>query len=249
MPRHGYRYILKKDSFVWILENKDSLTPLQLSAKLGVVEIFQFIINLKNVYSFDSSHDGLFDVKLYDITEIDTVANQHIASITNADEGYGNKKCRNKDCNSVKCSQFYYPKTESILEMMFGYDYQSQSAFRIIENHTSKEYHIGKMEEIEVYLFHMGISAFEDLFCLSCIRHIFGSTGIEKEILGLDPVSKEIKVYSRYFLKIHSLQTTYASEEDREAMENMMKEKEPMKTEESLRSDKDILNHLSKIIK
>jgi hypothetical protein len=43
---------LEEDSYVWFLENKDNLTPLQLSAKLVVVEIFQFIIKLENVYSY-----------------------------------------------------------------------------------------------------------------------------------------------------------------------------------------------------
>jgi hypothetical protein len=56
---------LEEDSYVWFLENCENLTPLQMSAKLGVVEIFQFFINLENVYSFVSTQDGLFDVKLY----------------------------------------------------------------------------------------------------------------------------------------------------------------------------------------
>jgi hypothetical protein len=54
----------------------------------------------------------------------------------------------------------------------------------------------------------------EDLFCLPCIRRIFGSPGTESEINGFDPVTKQNKNYSRYFLKIHSLQTMYASEEE-----------------------------------
>ncbi|CAG2191056.1 unnamed protein product [Mytilus edulis] len=160
---------LKRDLFVWSLENQDCLTPLQLSAKLGVVEIFQFIINLRNVYSFDSSHDGLFDVKLYDITEIDTVANHHIASITNADESDGKKKVShnvvgishksveaNTDCNPVKCSQFNYPKTESILEMMFGYDYHSQAAFRIIETIPVKNIILEKWNKLKYIYFIWG---------------------------------------------------------------------------------------------
>ena len=83
---------LEEDSYVWFLENCEKLTPLQLSAKLGVVEIFQFFINLENVYSFVSTQDGLFDVKLYDITEIDTVANQHVARLTTGNKDAGNKK-------------------------------------------------------------------------------------------------------------------------------------------------------------
>lgn len=137
---------LEEDSYVWFLENNDNLTPLQLSAKLGVVEIFQFIIKLENVYSFVSTHDGLFDVKMYDITEIDTVANQQIFTEITGKESYGNKKVSrnidgvsrtsvktNTECTSIKCTHFEYPETESILEMMFDHDYNSTSAFRIIE--------------------------------------------------------------------------------------------------------------------
>ncbi|XP_071156124.1 transient receptor potential cation channel subfamily V member 5-like isoform X1 [Mytilus edulis] len=521
---------LKEDSYVWFLKNDEFLTPLQLSAKLGVVEIFQFIINLENVYSFVSTHDGLFDVKLYDITEIDTVANHHVASTTTANEGYGSKKVsRNIDgvsrtsiksktnCNPFKCSQFDNPETESILEMMFDFDYQSHSAFRIIETIPVKNIILEKWQKLRYiyfiwgflhvlmtvfltmeivirselyalktasntstleitvpdasktfaefvswmsvvlgggvyclmvlllliakkrrpntlrYIFHnlgyvffliafsvslfvdffmtrtksthdnialilaviagwwfsvfflrairlfsfftemirrviigdllrfsviisfmlfaftagmyavfvgavrldqqtpayeeavtehfssfggamltmfklmLGLDDFgvlnqaripglaialyivfalltyvllinsliammsqtcavvledrypqwrlqqlsvvlflEDLFCLSCIRYIFGSPGTEKEIRGFDPVSKQNKIYSRYFLKIHSLQTTYASEEDREAMKKTVKEKEPIRMDGSLRSDQGTLNYLLK---
>ncbi|CAG2191053.1 unnamed protein product [Mytilus edulis] len=154
---------------MWVLENNDSLTPLQLSAKLGVVEIFQYIINLENVYSFVSTHDGLFDVKLYDITEIDTVANQHVATIRNANVGSKNKKVArnvvgvpritiksNTSCDLVKCGQFDYPKTESILEMMFDYDFQNQSAFRIIETIPVKNIILEKWQKFKKFYFLWG---------------------------------------------------------------------------------------------
>lgn len=67
MQRHTY-------SFLWFVKNKENLTPLQLAAKHGVTELFEEILNLKNVYCYISSNDGLFDVKEYDITEIDTVS-------------------------------------------------------------------------------------------------------------------------------------------------------------------------------
>ncbi|XP_052091223.1 transient receptor potential cation channel subfamily V member 5-like [Mytilus californianus] len=170
-PSHG-RYkgmatdiFLKEDSYVWFLENDDCLTPLQLSAKLGVVEIFQFIINLENVYSFVSTHDGLFDVKLYDITEIDTVANQHVVSNKSANGGYGHKKVsRNIDgvsdikpkTNPNCFNQFEYPETESILEMMFDFEYQSQSAFRIIETIPVKNIILEKWHKLRYFYFIWG---------------------------------------------------------------------------------------------
>lgn len=61
-------------SFLWFLRNKDNLTPLQLAAKHGVTELFEEILNIKDVYCYISANDGLFDVKEYDVTEIDTVS-------------------------------------------------------------------------------------------------------------------------------------------------------------------------------
>jgi hypothetical protein len=36
------------------------------------------------------------------------------------------------ECTAFQCSHFDYPKTESILEMVFDYDFSDSSAFRII---------------------------------------------------------------------------------------------------------------------
>ncbi|XP_062574069.1 transient receptor potential cation channel subfamily V member 3-like [Saccostrea cucullata] len=57
------------DILFW--ENNEGLTPLQLSAKLGVGEVFDYIINLSNVYCFQNVQDGLFDIRVYDVTEFD----------------------------------------------------------------------------------------------------------------------------------------------------------------------------------
>ncbi|XP_067662642.1 transient receptor potential cation channel subfamily V member 2-like [Haliotis asinina] len=59
---------------VWFLPNFSNQTPLQLAASLEQVDIFRFILNIEGVYCQLDRHDGLFDVHLYDITEIDTVA-------------------------------------------------------------------------------------------------------------------------------------------------------------------------------
>ena len=61
---------------IWLLANYEHLTPLQLAGKLGQVEVFNFILNLEGVYCRLDRHDGLFDINLYDITEIDGVAMQ-----------------------------------------------------------------------------------------------------------------------------------------------------------------------------
>lgn len=62
--------IPKPTNFLF-LENKDGYTILQLSAKLGVSELFDFIINITGVYCFKNIQDGLFDIRKYDVTEFD----------------------------------------------------------------------------------------------------------------------------------------------------------------------------------
>lgn len=57
------------DFLFW--ENKDGYTILHLSAKLGVSELFDFIINITGVYRFKNIKDGLFDIREYDVTEFD----------------------------------------------------------------------------------------------------------------------------------------------------------------------------------
>ncbi|XP_005105718.2 uncharacterized protein LOC101846237 [Aplysia californica] len=61
---------------VWLLENDAGQTPLKLAAVLGEADIFAAIFALDGVYSQLDEHDGVFDIHLCDITEIDTVA-QH----------------------------------------------------------------------------------------------------------------------------------------------------------------------------
>jgi hypothetical protein len=75
-----------------------------------------------------------------------------------------------------------------------------------------------RLQQLSVILF------MEDLFCLPCYRRIFGSPGTERKIGAFDPITAKTTIESRYFLKIHSLQPTYATEEDREVMEKTLKE-------------------------
>lgn len=64
------------DILFW--ENNAGLTPLHLSAKLGVSELFDFIVKIENVYRFKNVKDGIFDIREYDVTEFDRLINyQH----------------------------------------------------------------------------------------------------------------------------------------------------------------------------
>ncbi|XP_060068115.1 transient receptor potential cation channel subfamily V member 5-like [Ylistrum balloti] len=138
-----YRY---QYTYVWFIRNKEHLSPLQLAAKHGVVEAFNFIMNLENVYCFFSTHDGLFDIKMYDVTEVDSLANVRAAASNYGQmkkslsrgtvipkwEGIASKQLRKSKQQYVTCCSDY-PKTESILEMMFNNSYHSKDAFRLIE--------------------------------------------------------------------------------------------------------------------
>lgn len=63
------KYMKITDILFW--ENNSGLTPLELSAKLGVSELFQILIDIKDVYYFTDTKDGLFDIREYDVTEFD----------------------------------------------------------------------------------------------------------------------------------------------------------------------------------
>lgn len=67
--RKRKKYTKVTDMLFW--ENNSGLTPLQLSAKLGVSELFQILINIKDVYYFTDTKDGLFGIREYDVTEFD----------------------------------------------------------------------------------------------------------------------------------------------------------------------------------
>nr|XP_022314244.1 transient receptor potential cation channel subfamily V member 3-like [Crassostrea virginica] len=58
-----------KPKYLLLWKNKSELTPLQLSAKLGVSPLFDFIVNVQ--YCLPNIKDGLFDIRKYDVTEFD----------------------------------------------------------------------------------------------------------------------------------------------------------------------------------
>ncbi|XP_022290941.2 transient receptor potential cation channel subfamily V member 3-like [Crassostrea virginica] len=50
-------------------KNNNKLTPLHLAAKLGVSELFEYIVDIQ--YRYENIQDGLFDIRKYDVTEFD----------------------------------------------------------------------------------------------------------------------------------------------------------------------------------
>ena len=63
----------KKPAPLLLRKNESGLTPLHLSAKLGVSQLFDYIVNKQ--YRFTNIQDGLFDIREYDVTEFDRLIN------------------------------------------------------------------------------------------------------------------------------------------------------------------------------
>lgn len=149
-PFLSMEYDHNDSSYIWFITNNEDLSALQLAATLSQAEIFDLIMNLPKVYSFLNYHDGLFDRKLIDITDIDTVAiekwskqqqlkenrlHKHIAP--GVADGVSKHKFSNK---TQSCSPFHLCQREmkkSILEIMF--DIKSDAAFEFIQLHTVRQ--------------------------------------------------------------------------------------------------------------
>ncbi|XP_033761183.1 transient receptor potential cation channel subfamily V member 5-like [Pecten maximus] len=110
---------------VWFLKNDDSQTSLQLAAEYGMVTLFEFILNIEDIYCVFSADDGLFDIKLYDITEIDSIGNTQSQTMSVDDDDIDGRGCCRGSNGSIT--------TVSILEMMFDNNYKSSSAFELME--------------------------------------------------------------------------------------------------------------------
>ncbi|KAK3605262.1 hypothetical protein CHS0354_037662 [Potamilus streckersoni] len=151
---HEDFYIAEYDhsdqSYIYFIPNNEDLNPLQLCVFLSQPDIFQYLLNLEHVYCFQSDYDGLLDRKLYDVTEIDSLAmrkwvvsqhkkrnrmSRHIAP--KDAEGVSNIKFSNRRMNL--CYPFggaccTVDHKESILEMIF--DIKASSALEFIQIST-----------------------------------------------------------------------------------------------------------------
>ena len=117
---------LEKQNFqIWLKDNTERLSPLKLAASLGQYHIFKYIIELKGVYCYINSEDGLFDVKLYDVTEIDTVSELRFNDLIPFDIDAFNAVSGKQRCS------VWSPKSVPTLEMIFNSD--ASTVFKFIE--------------------------------------------------------------------------------------------------------------------
>jgi len=116
-------YDSSNKSYIWFIRNYKDLNPLLLSASLSQIQIFEYILCLPKVYCYFNAHDGLFDRKSYDVTEIDTIATE-LWSFNHKAEYK-----RQHECGLFK--QLKREKQTSVLEIMF--EIKSSSAFEFLQ--------------------------------------------------------------------------------------------------------------------
>ncbi|KAH9508844.1 hypothetical protein Btru_050207 [Bulinus truncatus] len=104
---------------MWFKENNDKMTPLKLAVSGKLTDIFNALINMRNVFCFKDTKDGSFDTRYYDITEIDHIAQKTYRDVKRK-KSFESSEC--KSCFSralVKMNETFFRKpTPSVIEMM-----------------------------------------------------------------------------------------------------------------------------------
>ncbi|XP_055898953.1 transient receptor potential cation channel subfamily V member 2-like [Biomphalaria glabrata] len=105
---------------IWLKENNERKTPLKLAVSCGLIDLFNALMKLEDVFYFPADYDGCFDKKYYDITEIDHV-NQYVYNNNTNDPNpnplHENKKWFSKALALFKFI-FYANRPKSIVEMI-----------------------------------------------------------------------------------------------------------------------------------
>ena len=120
---------------IWKIKNCQGYNVLQLAAKLGRHAIFKTVMEMKNVYCYVNSEDGLFDVELYDVTDIDSLADYSVLntivkawdSCNQVSDINSSGKTNNNDTDSVRVSHNNMPTLEMII------DNDPSTVFKFIE--------------------------------------------------------------------------------------------------------------------
>ena len=133
------------NTYIWFISNNEDMNPLQLAASLSQPDIFKFILHHTHAYCVHNDHDGLFDQKSYDITEIDTTATEKWAlnqrlhrnkrlTAPSYIDGVSKRSYTNTKVSGLPqdvCSSCMKEQSKSILEIMFSI--KRTSAFEFIQ--------------------------------------------------------------------------------------------------------------------
>lgn len=128
-PAPGARAELRKlKKKVWLMENREGLNPLQLAASLGLHQVFCFIMDLE-AYCFENSKDGLFDIKVYDVTEIDAISSMTSEEVKGVN-GNGQSGSTAENLSRRKLPEDTDPCQRSVLMMLL--ELEPATAFQFI---------------------------------------------------------------------------------------------------------------------
>ncbi|KAK0060401.1 transient receptor potential cation channel subfamily V member 4 [Biomphalaria pfeifferi] len=130
---------------IWFKENNERETPLKLAVSCGLIDIFNALMKLEDVFYFPADYDGCFDKKYYDITEIDHV-NQYVYNNKTNETLLQNKKWFSKVLALFKFI-FLVKRPESIVEMISNVGWKHAQPFvetEIIETIISKRWESSK---------------------------------------------------------------------------------------------------------
>ena len=112
-----YNYLCKMKqphivNVLFTMENNTNHSPLHLAVEKSTNELCTYILSLKKVYLKDGGSDGVYEKKIYDITDLDSFTNREANKVENAAA----------------------PKCESVIEMIFADDTDNETALELVKH-------------------------------------------------------------------------------------------------------------------
>ncbi|WAR31031.1 TRPV6-like protein [Mya arenaria] len=105
---------------IWLMENNDGLNPLQLATTHGLHQVFCLVMDLE-AYCSENCQDGLFDIKVYDVTEIDAISSMPKDELVGVDTSM-NTILTPENLSRRKLSEKAAPFKKSILMILMQLD-------------------------------------------------------------------------------------------------------------------------------
>ncbi|KAK3605264.1 hypothetical protein CHS0354_037665 [Potamilus streckersoni] len=121
----------KSKKRLMLMDKMGRETPLQMAARYGQHRIFGFI--LENAYCYMSNQDGLFDIKMYDITDIDPYLSSSLQQEIHWSRAGNVKDVDSTDSptktSSASSPEKIFSKTVSVFDAMFELNYTTAFEF------------------------------------------------------------------------------------------------------------------------
>ncbi|XP_060578311.1 transient receptor potential cation channel subfamily V member 5-like [Ruditapes philippinarum] len=164
---------------IWLMENLQGLNPLQLAVTLGQHQVFSFIMD-QEAYCFENSKDGLFDIKIYDITEIDAISSMKSRDIGGVNESMQNR-CQPENVPRRQATYQSEPFRKSVLMMLF--DLEPSVAFQFIlfpplMRVVNQKWNAYRKYFYPWWIFHTIFMFFHTWYCVERSRQNHNSQGL-----------------------------------------------------------------------